>query len=337
MSEFRDRLVSILIPAYNCENTIEEAFNSAYNQTYQNLEIIVLDDASSDGTNEKLMQLAKNKSNVCIYKNEKNLGYLRTFNKLFSYAKGDYITFLDSDDWISLDKIEKQVEFLDNQHEYGFCGTGFNRTNSRGKVYQSVVLPQDDAEIKEQLRTQSEVCFCGSSVMVRREVIESTGVYREYFSGCPAEDYDWIRRMSNKYKSYNLPEPLYNYRFAVGSLTRNVSYDVKAQSASEIAWFFDKQREKYDGDDALSRYELLPELELFLSGKQRELDSNPTKLLFRKVVNEAVGGEYKPIWSTCQEISKISVVKAFAALVVACGILIIPNDFLLIVKSKFKR
>lgn len=326
--------VSILIPAYNCADTIEQAVDSLLKQSYHNIEIVIVNDSSTDKTANKLAELEKRHDNVLVYANEQNLGYLKTFNRLLTLASGEFITFVDSDDWIKSNKVEKQIEFLIANPDYGFCGTGFSRTDSQGKIYQNVILPESNEQIQEHLKQNVEVCFCGSSVMVRKSVIEDIGGYNEYFIGCPAEDYDWIRRMANKYKCYNLQDPMYFYRFAVNSLTRNVQYDIKAQSAAEIAKLFDEQRAKY-GQDALSNPEYMRELEEFLQNKQKERELFPYKIEKSRAINAAIQGKSAEVFRSLVNIFKLSPVHGFVTAITSFVVLLTPNDILLRVKAKF--
>ncbi|CAH9052818.1 hypothetical protein PSECIP111951_00695 [Pseudoalteromonas holothuriae] len=330
-------LVSVLMPAYNCTKTVEVAIESIVAQTYKQVDVVIIDDGSQDDTYKVLCDLKTKHPNIRLYQNEENLGYLRTFNKLLSLAKGEFITFLDSDDWIAKDKIEKQLRFLQDNQEYGFCGTGFNRTNSKGKVYQQVTLPLEFHEIQMYLQNEVEVCFCGSSIMVRKSVVEDVGGYNEFFLGCPAEDYDWIRRMANKYKCANIPECLYYYRFSIDSLTRNVSYSIKAQSAAELALFFDQQRAKYQGKDALSDPQYQPELETFLATKQAEFDKNPEQLAQRIAINEAIHGKLKNVMLALCRLIKLSPIRGLLFSMLTLAVFIIPNDILLVLKARFKN
>lgn len=101
-----NNLVSILIPAYNAEKFIQETMLSAINQTWNNKEIIVLDDGSTDGTYEVAKSLASNNVKVIT---QSNAGVCRTRNKLFSLAQGDYIQWLDADDILHPEKIARQL------------------------------------------------------------------------------------------------------------------------------------------------------------------------------------------------------------------------------------
>lgn len=106
--------ISILVPVYNTEKFVDVAILSLLNQTWQNIEIIAVEDCSSDNSWEKLEALAKRDSRLKIYKNEKNLGAYPTRNKALSLANGDYITVHDSDDWSHPQMLEVQMQAMIN-------------------------------------------------------------------------------------------------------------------------------------------------------------------------------------------------------------------------------
>lgn len=105
-------IVSVIIPVYNSENTIKETIESVINQTYSNLEIIVVNDGSTDKSENEIFAI--NDSRI-IYKFQENQGSPIAKNLGLSIAKGKYIQFLDADDILSVDKIENQVELLDGK------------------------------------------------------------------------------------------------------------------------------------------------------------------------------------------------------------------------------
>lgn len=105
-------LVSIIVPVYNSENTIKETLLSAINQTYSNLEIIVIDDGSTDNSKKEILSLTDTRIK---YKFQENQGSPNAKNLGLSVAKGKYIQFLDADDILSSDKIENQVKLLDGK------------------------------------------------------------------------------------------------------------------------------------------------------------------------------------------------------------------------------
>ena len=102
----QNKLVSVIIPVYNVEKYVKEAIQSIQNQTYINLEIIVIDDGSSDKTYTIVEELARNDERIKLYKNEKNLKIVKTLNRALSLANGENIARMDGDDISALDRIE---------------------------------------------------------------------------------------------------------------------------------------------------------------------------------------------------------------------------------------
>lgn len=125
-------LVSIIIPTYNNANTICRAVDSCINQTYQNIEIIVIDDGSMDNTKEILSKYNEDNRFRYIYQENQERSVAR--NHGLDIAKGKYIQFLDSDDELYPTKIEKQVSFLDANPEYFLVYCGVEYKNELGQT-----------------------------------------------------------------------------------------------------------------------------------------------------------------------------------------------------------
>lgn len=106
--------ISVIIPVYNVEKTLHKCLDSVIGQTFKNLEIICVNDASTDSSPYILQEYAKKDKRIKIINNEKNLGLGLTRNHGMEYATGDYIHFLDSDDWMELDAYEILTSNLDN-------------------------------------------------------------------------------------------------------------------------------------------------------------------------------------------------------------------------------
>ncbi|WML36751.1 glycosyltransferase family 2 protein [Clostridium sp. OS1-26] len=104
-------LVSIIMPCYNSENYIEEAIKSVIGQTYENWELIIIDDCSNDNSISIVKKYCMQDKRILFYQNEKNIGTAKTRNKGVEFAKGQYIAFLDSDDIWYKEKLNKQVFF----------------------------------------------------------------------------------------------------------------------------------------------------------------------------------------------------------------------------------
>lgn len=125
-------LVSIIIPTYNNANTICRAVDSCINQTYENIEIIVIDDGSTDNTKEVLSKYNSDERFKYIYQENQERSVAR--NHGLEIAKGEYIQFLDSDDEIYPTKIEKQVNFLSVNPEYFLVYCGVEYKNELGQI-----------------------------------------------------------------------------------------------------------------------------------------------------------------------------------------------------------
>ncbi|PZT47159.1 hypothetical protein B6S12_10565, partial [Helicobacter valdiviensis] len=105
-------LVTIIMPAYNAQNTVEFAIDSILKQTYQNFELIIIDDCSTDNTGEIIKRKAKEDNRIKIICNQQNLGPYVSKNKALDISNGEYITGHDADDWAHPQRIEKQINFM---------------------------------------------------------------------------------------------------------------------------------------------------------------------------------------------------------------------------------
>jgi glycosyltransferase involved in cell wall biosynthesis len=120
---FDKSLVSIVIPVYNREKLVRRAIGSAINQTYENIEVIVVDNNSTDRTYEVLTGYADKYPNVKVYQNEENLGPVRNWKKCLGYSSGEFVKILFSDDWIEETFVEKCMEILSAHDDVGFVFT----------------------------------------------------------------------------------------------------------------------------------------------------------------------------------------------------------------------
>ncbi|GLG06327.1 glycosyltransferase family 2 protein [Sellimonas catena] len=110
--------VSIIMGAYNSENCIDTAIQSIIEQTYTNWELIICDDASTDNTYELLLKWKKIDSRIYPIRNAKNLGLARTLNHCLKYSTGEFIARMDDDDRSYPERIQKQVNFLNNNSNF---------------------------------------------------------------------------------------------------------------------------------------------------------------------------------------------------------------------------
>ncbi len=201
-------LVSVLMPAFNAEPYLGAALECVFAQTYQPTELLVADDASTDGTRRILDAAAGGR--VRRFHNDRRLGYLRTANRLFAVARGEFVAFQDADDLSDATRLDRQVRALGADPRLGLCGTCAKLIDSAGRVLRVDERPTEPEEIRAAMYTRNP--FCGATIVVRRTALDEIGGYREAFEGFSHQDYDWACRLVEAYPARNLPDPLYSYR-----------------------------------------------------------------------------------------------------------------------------
>ena len=170
-------LVSVIVPVYNSEKTIEKAIKSVVLQTYSNLQILVVDDCSTDNTVNIIKNMAQEDSRICYYINSKNLGVAETRNFACNQAKGTYIAFLDSDDEWYPEKLQLQLEYL-SQFEGDICYTAYEIVDKyKDNVYKKYMVPLQ-VSYKELLK---ENVICCSTVLIKKEILDKNPFTTEYF------------------------------------------------------------------------------------------------------------------------------------------------------------
>jgi len=195
-------LVSIVIPVYNRENYIFTAVKSVLYQTFRHWELLIVDDASTDDTYFSVLNLVDNKKIFYYYLPvNRGVSYARNFG--IKHSKGEYIAFLDSDDFWLPEKLEKQIDYMINRN-FKICQTDEiwirkNRFVNPKKKHKKI---EGDIFLKS-----LELCMVSpSAVMINREVFERVGGFDESLTAC--EDYDLWLRVSLKYKVGLLNEKL---------------------------------------------------------------------------------------------------------------------------------
>ncbi|OIQ13541.1 glycosyltransferase [Pasteurella multocida subsp. multocida] len=207
-------LVSVLICAYNVEKYIEECINAVINQTYKNLEIIVVNDGSSDSTLSKLHSLSEKDSRIKIINNSKNLGFISSLNIGIEYVSGDYVARTDADDITKPDWIEKILGCLEKEKHIIAMGSyiqvlseqgnGSNLSNyyEDGQIWKN---PTEHKDIFEQMLFRNPIH--NNSMVVRSSVFNQYGL-RFDSSYKHTEDYKFWLDVSRLGYLANYPEPL---------------------------------------------------------------------------------------------------------------------------------
>lgn len=162
-------LVSVLISSFNHVNYATAAIESVIRQTYDNIELIVIDDGSTDGTTALLKDLSEQYG--FSFSARENKGFTATLNELVKMCHGKYISILASDDFLMLDKIEKQVLFLEENPRYGVCGGNFITINEIGEVTKKQKFrPARDLNF-EDIFLDLKPGIAAGSAMIRKEIL----------------------------------------------------------------------------------------------------------------------------------------------------------------------
>lgn len=199
--------VSVLLPTFNGDKTITLALESLVRQTYSNMEIIIIDDASSSATYE-LIENYLNSSKIRYVRNKINLGLAGSLNVGIRHARGEYIARMDDDDFALPDRIAKQVEFLEAHRDIDLLGTGVAFYDQNLKFIRNYVFPLDHASIIKTLCRSNP--FAHPAVMMRRSFLERSAGYDASLRRM--EDLELWGRMALQSKYANLPDILLRHR-----------------------------------------------------------------------------------------------------------------------------
>lgn len=239
------KLISLVMPAYNAADYINQAIDSILAQTYENWELLVADDGSKDNT--KQLVAAYKDSRIKVFHNEKNLGYQSTCNRLFSLCNGDFLTFQDADDYSAPRRLELLLNTFLSNPAIGMVGSAYDIVSYRNEHIETILKPLSNSDIRKVISHQSP--FCGATIMVKKEVYDKVGLYRPFFEGKSHQDYDWAYRVSDLYQSCNLSQVLYFYRQNPGGNSKKIK--AERYIGFELAKYLGKQRSENKGYDDL--------------------------------------------------------------------------------------
>ena len=204
--------VSVLMSVRNGAPWVREAVESVLAQTAPDLELIVIDDGSTDATPDLLTALRDPRLRV---ERQPPAGLTLALNRALKLARAPLLARLDADDLAVPDRVARQRTFLDSHPEVGLLGTGAREVDTSGREVGTVSPPVEDAAIRRALIRQNP--FVHSSVMMRRSVLAQVGGYDESLS--VAQDYDLWMRMSRITRLANLPAPLVVRRLMPGRIS----------------------------------------------------------------------------------------------------------------------
>ncbi len=254
-------LISVLIPAYNHEKYVQQTIKSIINQTYQNIELLIVDDGSKDDTWEKIEELrsaCEKRFARVFFKTKKNEGTCLTLNQLLENAEGKYVFLIASDDVAAPQLIEKEVEFLENHEDYALvvCDNGIIDEDSkvcywdknRANVYekneakylsfgnylkQHFDFSPDKFGSYVQMRIGNHI---PNGYLIRKSIFDKTGFFTPK---APLEDYFLMLQISKYAKMKYFDEVLYYYRWhgnntIVANNQRIIEYDRKTRQYEDV-------------------------------------------------------------------------------------------------------
>ncbi|UCC41523.1 MAG: glycosyltransferase, partial [Candidatus Aminicenantes bacterium] len=197
--------VSIVMPVFNGQSYLNKAIESILGQSYENIEFIIINDGSTDKTEETIKSYEDNRIRLV---SRENRGLIASLNEGISIAKGKYIARQDDDDISALNRIKKQVEFLEKNKDIVIVGCDTELINKDGKIVRRFYKPQTADQVFVYLPFYPP--FMHGSVMIRAEILKSNS--SRYGNYEHAEDYDLWYRLLKVGKGANLKEFLYQYR-----------------------------------------------------------------------------------------------------------------------------
>ena len=223
-------LVTVAMAAYNSELYIKESIESILTQSYNNFELIIVNDGSTDRTKEIVLTFKDPR--IKLIDNITNLGIVKTRNICIEKSSGKYLAIFDSDDIALPDRLKLQVSFLEKNNDYCLCGTDYQIIDSKGKPSFVMIVPKTDQDIKTYLHFN--IPFCHSTMLFRKSYLKEYS----YLPGFEqAEDYELTLRLSKLSKMASLNSKTVLYRVHGNNITlKNKSkiYNFKKQLAIKI-------------------------------------------------------------------------------------------------------
>lgn len=288
--------VSVLLAVYNGLPYLKEAMDSILNQSERALELIVVDDASTDATGQRISEVASQDRRVVALRNSSNTGASGALNRGLTQARGKYVTRQDADDVSLPQRLAEQITFLEAHGEVSAVGTAVQFIDAQGAVLSTSAPLLDDASLQPALLSYN--CFCGPTIMARRSTLAAMD-FRFAEDLSTSEDYDMALRLAEMGQLANLPEPFYLYRQHGDSVSQQQSAGQMFKKAVALERALARRHGAHPPQasiDLLARDYLRAALLSFLAGKEadacerleRALQVNPCILDNRQPIEEIV-------------------------------------------------
>lgn len=211
-------LVSVIIPAYNCEQTIQATLESVRKQSYSNLEVIVIDDGSRDSTVRSVASIAEQDTRINVF-SYSNAGPAVARNRGIEKSEGDFIAFLDADDLWSPEKISDQVTALQKHPQAGLAYSWIDWIDEADQFLRHGSHIDAKGGVLSKLLLRNFIDN-GSNALVRRDVLDKIGQFDSTLP--PSEDWDMWLRIAAEYEFVCIPKVQVFYRILKTSLSTNI-------------------------------------------------------------------------------------------------------------------
>jgi len=207
-------IASIITPSYNSSKYIIDTINSVKNQTFQEWEMIIVDDCSKDNSREIIQEEANKDNRIKLMKLKQNSGAAVARNTAIKNASGKYIAFLDSDDIWHPEKLEKQIKFME-ENDYAFTYTKYQLMDQDGKLLDRTIDIPNEIDYHGLLKNTIIGCL---TVVINKE---KTGEFSMPEIRTRQDFALWLKILKRGYKAHGLPEVLANYRLVPNSISSN--------------------------------------------------------------------------------------------------------------------
>lgn len=240
-------IVSVLLPLYNAEIYVKESITSILVQTFIDFELIVVNDGSTDSSLFIVEELAEQDPRIKII-SRPNTGIVGALNDGLKLCSGKYITKMDADDLYPVDRLFKQVNWLEANSQYGAICGGLTAINEKGKFLADTTRFSESKEVTGlMLQGGAVTSFC--TFMVRSEILKALGGFRTFFIS--SEDIDMQFRLAEACRVWCLKESMYFWRIRHDSITHNQG-NKERDFFEKCAKKFQQQRINNGVDDLMS-------------------------------------------------------------------------------------
>lgn len=217
MREFGDKngLISIVVPVYQVERFIQETIEAVQKQTYENWELLLVDDCSKDKSCALIEEKAAKDERIRLIRQETNQGAAAARNSGIRHAEGRYLCFLDSDDLWEYDKLECELQFM-QEKQAGFVFTGYEFADEYGKGLGKIVRVPEEISYSEALKNTT---IFTSTVMIDRSKIKDEDIFMPKIAS--EDTATWWHLLKVYGKAYGLDKNLVKYRRSANTLSSN--------------------------------------------------------------------------------------------------------------------